>query len=767
AVEAVLARLSPEQRVAVTTGASIWESRAVPEAGLPEITLSDGPHGLRRQRTGGDHLGAIAGEPATCFPPAVGIGASWDPELIERVGQALGDEAQAADVQVLLGPGVNLKRDPRCGRNFEYYSEDPLLSGVLGAALVRGIQSRGVGASVKHFAANNQESDRMRVSADIDERTLRELYLPAFRRIIEEARPWTVMCSYNRVNGRFAAEDPWLRDVLRDEWGYDGVLVSDWGAVRDRVASLEAGLDLEMPGTEQPNTAPVTAAVAAGTLAEHRVDDSARRVIRLALRGQTNARPETRIDHDAHHALAREAAARSIVLLRNEPAPALAPPGAVTPAEEPLLPLGPGSGRIAVIGEFARSPRFQGSGSSRVVPTRLDTAAAEIDRLAAAAGLPTPEFAPGVALPGTPAADAEPTALLREAEALAAAADTVLLFLGLPDEAESEGFDRSDLELPADQLALLDRVLAVAPRTAVVLSNGGVVRVADWHRRVPALLEAWLLGQAGGGGTADVLFGVVSPSGRLTETIPERLEDVPSFPFFPGEEGHVRYGEGLYVGYRMSETVGREVSYPFGHGLSYASFDYEAVTAELEGEEVRLSVRLRNRSERDAREVVQVYAGLPGAVVSRPATELRAFASVLVPAGEAVTVALGFPVRDLATYRVSGAAWCVEGGAYQLRVGGSVREARWSGAVEVPGDPSPVPLDAQSTLGEWLRHPVAGALVQQALAQAAAGEQGAALADPQVMRMAEQMTLGQLVSFGAASPEQLQALLSIVGSPRP
>ncbi len=615
--KAVAGALSLEQKASLTSGHGFWHTTSAP--GVPAILLTDGPHGVRKQAGSGDHVGLHDSVPATCFPPAVTLGSTWDASLLERVGAALGEEAQAQGVGVLLGPGINIKRSPLCGRNFEYLSEDPLVSGVLGAALVRGLQSQGVGASLKHFAANNQETDRLRVSADIDERPLREIYLRAFQRVVQSAHPWTVMCSYNRVNGVYSSENPWLlTTVLRDEWGFDGLVMSDWGAVNDRVVGVEAGLDLEMPASGGRTDAQLVAAVRDGRLDEAVLDTAAGRLVTLVDRVVGAARPGATYDGDAHHALAREAAGAGIVLLRNE---------------NDVLPLAP-STAVAVIGEFARSPRYQGAGSSMVNPTRLDDALEAI-REAATGNV---SFAPGFVLDGAPPSGSD---LVGEAVTAAAAADVAVVFLGLPAAYESEGFDRTDIELPPDQVVLLDAVLAVNPRTVVVLANGGVVRLSGFADRVPAILEGWLLGQAGGSAVADVLYGAVNPSGRLAETVPVRLEDTPAYLNFPGEHGQVRYGEGLFVGYRWYDARRMQVSFPFGHGLSYTTFDYGGLTAtpdQAGGFVARMTVT--NTGSRDGHEVVQLYASVPGSAVVRPDRELVAFEKVWVAAGRSVDVEL-------------------------------------------------------------------------------------------------------------------------------
>ncbi|WP_349865660.1 glycoside hydrolase family 3 C-terminal domain-containing protein [Leifsonia sp. WHRI 6310E] len=734
--------LTTEEKASITSGASFWETEAVQRVGIPSIYLTDGPHGVRKQSQGGDHLGIGDSVPATCFPPAVALGSSWDAELLERVGRALGEEAKAEGVGALLGPGINIKRSPLCGRNFEYLSEDPIVSGRLGSALVRGLQSQGVGASLKHFAANNQETDRMRVSADVDERPLREIYLRGFQRVVQDAQPWTVMCSYNRINGVYASEDPWLlTKVLRDEWGFEGLVVSDWGAVNDRVSALAAGLDLEMPSSGGVTDAQLVAAVRDGSLDESVLDTGAQRVIDLVQKAVDNADADASYDVEAHHALAREVAGRSIVLLKNDG----------------VLPLAAEAGRrIAVIGEFARTPRYQGAGSSQIVPTRLDNA---LDEIRALAGDAEVTFAAGYAL----GAEGDAAALTTEAVAAASAADDVLLFLGLPGEDESEGFDREHIELPAAQTALLEAVLAANPRVAVVLSNGGVVRVSGWADRVPAIVEGWLLGQAGGGAVADVLFGAVNPSGRLAETVIAHLGDTAASINFPGEKGHVRYGEGLFVGYRDVDAREVAVSFPFGHGLSYTTFDFgaPAVAATADGG-IHVSVDVTNSGDRDGREVVQVYVALPGSAVTRPVRELKGFANVAIAAGATESVVIEIPADDLAYYDTDLAGWIVEGGDYVVSVGASSRDLRGTATVTLAGDGKAVPLSVESTLGEWLSHPVGAQVLGAALAQTGDAAVAGMLADPGLRRMAEGIPLIRAIGFSgnAVSPEQLDQLVA-------
>ncbi|WP_029112082.1 glycoside hydrolase family 3 C-terminal domain-containing protein [Mycobacterium sp. URHB0044] len=733
--------LTLEQRAALGSGAGFWSTKAI--GSVPAITLTDGPHGVRLQDGAADHLGISGSRPATCFPPAVALGQSWDPDIVERVGAALGDECRSTGVHVLLGPGVNIKRDPRCGRNFEYYSEDPLVSGVLGAAWVKGLQSRGVGASLKHFAANNTENDRMRSSSDVDARTLREIYLRAFQRVVEDAQPWTVMCSYNRINGVHAAQNRWLlTTVLRDEWGFDGVVVSDWGAVTDRVAAVAAGLDLEMPSPGDETDAEVVEAVKAGDLDVAAVDRAAGNVTRLVDRVTRDAGQP--LDVDGHHALAREAAGRTIVLLKND---------------GELLPLEPDTG-IAVIGEFAESPRFQGGGSSHVNPTRVDVPLDEIRRAAKSV-----TYSPGFTTDGSGDADE----LRRDAVAAARAADTAVVFLGLAADQESEGFDRTHIELPAEQLELLNDVVAAQPRTVVVLSHGGVVRLAPVTDVAPAILDGALLGQAGGGAIADVLFGIVNPSGKLAESVPVRLEDSPAYLTSPGEHQHVVYGERIFVGYRGFDARRLDVTFPFGHGLSYTQFDYGDLRLSVDDTGVTATVSVRNMGGRAGREVVQLYVGLPTSHVARAPRSLVGFASATLEPGESRDVDIVVCRQDLAYWDARLDRWIVEGGDYQFSVGASSRDIRSTRTTFVDGDDARVPLTLDSTLGEVLGDPVAAPIVLQAMSAAADGSLGAGTENAMgadMQRMMADIPLGRIATFtgGRVNRHHLEQLLAHVNS---
>ena len=739
------------EQAALTSGRDAWHTTPVESAGLPGVTVTDGPHGVRLQV---DPRDILRGQPATCFPPAVATASTWDPGLLRRMGEALGDECRAMDVAVLLGPGINLKRSPLGGRNFEYFSEDPLIAGVLGAAWVDGLQSRHVGASLKHFAVNNQETDRLRVSADVDERTIRELYLSAFKRVVTQARPWTVMCSYNKINGVYASQNHWLlTEVLRGEWGFEGAVFSDWGAVADRVAAVAAGLDLTMPGPDDTGDAELAEAVAEGRLDPGLLARAAGRV--RALVEKSAARTAGDYDQEEHHALAREIAGRAVVLLKNE-----APQG----DQQALLPLRAGADgpSVAVLGEFARTPRYQGGGSSQITPTRLDDALTEITAATDATVL----FAPGYRVEEGPERDpaADEGDLVAEAAAIAQASDVALVFVGSTNE--TEGADRDGIDLPADHLRLVEAVAKVNPRTVVILSNGAVVATSPWDKAVPALIEGWLLGQAGGGALADVLFGRVNPSGRLAETIPLRIQDHPSYLDFPGEHGHVRYGEGLYVGYRGFDAREQEVAYPFGFGLSYTTFGYGQASASASAAGIEVRVPLTNTGGRDGREVVQVYVSLPGSKVSRARRELKAFVSVPVKAGETADVVLTIDRGDLAYWDTRVGRWVVEGGEYHCAVGASSRDLRTTAAVEVQGDDVRLPLTADSTLGEWFADPRGAQAVEQAFAALPgedSGRMAALFANPTMMLFLSSTPLSRMATF-PGSPLTAESIAKLVSA---
>ncbi|WP_228374541.1 glycoside hydrolase family 3 C-terminal domain-containing protein [Demequina rhizosphaerae] len=681
----IAARLTREQKLSLVSGADFWNTRALEAEGVPSIMLTDGPHGLRKQAGEADHVGLNDSVPATCFPPAVTLGSTWDPALIEQVGAALGRETRTEKVGVLLGPGLNIKRHPAGGRGFEYFSEDPLLSGKAAAAMVRGIQSEGVGACVKHFAANNQEAYRMRLDTVVDERTLREIYLTGFEIAVKESAPWTVMCAYNLVNGEHAGESrALLTEILRDEWGFEGLVVSDWLAVADRTASLDAGLDLEMPASHGAWDKQVGKAIDAGTLDAAALDGACTRVIALALRvvAERAARDDAAApDHEAHHALARTAAAAGTVLLANDG----------------VLPLA-AAGRVALVGAFAETPRYQGAGSSLVNPTRLDSAREAM--AARLGGSGTVLYAPGY--------DAETGAttpdLVRDAREAAAAADVAVVMVGLPASYESEGFDRKDLRLPADHEELIRAVASANPRTVVVLSNGGAVEI-DWADGVGAIIESYLGGQAGGSALVDVLFGDAEPGGRLAESIPVRAQDLASHSNFANHPTQVQYRESLYVGYRFHDTWGVDPRFCFGHGLSYTTFEYSDMRVTGEGTDVAVSVTVTNTGDRAGSDVVQLYVHALASTVHRPEQELKGFRKVHLEAGESTTVSMTLEHRSFAVYDVAASGWRVEDGAYEIRVGSSSRLIRSAATVDIVAaetvSASAAPVQAIATSAEF------------------------------------------------------------------
>ncbi|MDN5571684.1 MAG: glycoside hydrolase family 3 C-terminal domain-containing protein [Propionibacteriaceae bacterium] len=730
------------RKIALTGGLDFWNTHPVPEADLPKIQVSDGPHGLRKQDTEGasDHVGLGGSAPATCFPPAVGLASTWNRELVGKVGAALGDEAKALGVGVLLGPGMNIKRDPRCGRNFEYFSEDPHVAGELATAFIKGVQGQGVGTSPKHFAANNQETDRLRRDSQVDERPLRDIYLDAFRKVVTQAQPWTIMCSYNKLNGTQVSNHHWLlTEVLKDEWGFEGLVVSDWGAVIDRVAALKAGLDLEMPANPAQEAA-VVAALEAGEIDEATIDGAYERVARIVRKAAaTLADARDSFDVEGHHALGRRAAEQAIVLLANDG----------------LLPLAKDAD-VVVIGEFARTPRYQGAGSSRVNPTRVDNT---LDRINELAGHEVP-FAPGFT---TQPKQELPENAHAEAVELAKGAGTVLMFLGLGESHESEGYDRDDIDLPAEQLALLEDVLAINENVVVVLSNGSSVAL-PFRDRVRAIVEGWLLGQAGGPALADVLYGEVNPSGKLTETIPERLEDVPSYFNFPGDVTGVRYGEGLFVGYRGYDKAHHEVAYPFGHGLSYTTFEYADVAATASGNDVSVSVTVTNTGEREGREVVQVYVSKPTSGVVRVPRELKAFEAVTLAPGASETLTLEIPADELAYWEVRDQAYVVEGGEYVVEVGSSSRDLRGSATVSIDGNVGFRPLTMHSTMGEALAVPEFADKMESLMGAFGGGDDDELGAD--MMKMMADFPIRGLVGFTGQDGSAIQAMLDEVNAVR-
>ncbi|MHA7189441.1 beta-glucosidase family protein [Arthrobacter sp. MDT2-16] len=732
-----VAALPAERKAALVSGRNFWETEPIDELGTAAVVLADGTYGLRHQSGRHDHLAMFDSDPATCFPPGVAIGSSWDPEVAGLLGSAIGKEAIAQGVDIVLGPGINIKRSPLCGRNFEYYSEDPHITGSLGSAFTTALQAEGPGVSVKHFAANNQETNRQTISADVDERTLREIYLRAFEQVVTEAQPATLMSAYNKINGTFSSENRWLlTDVLRDEWGFTGAVISDWNAVTDRVAALKAGLDLEMPGGPASQDDAIRAALAAGHLHSADLDASVSRIAALAAR-VPEERPD--VDYAAHHRLAQRIAAECAVLLRNE---------------QDVLPI-PAGVNMAVIGAFAESPRYQGGGSAHVNAITVDQPLETI-RAAAVEQELTVSYAPGYRLDGE-----VDSSLVREAIDVARWSDVAVVFAGLTEVTESEGFDRATLDLPSDQVALIRAVAAAAHRTVVVLANGGVVSLEGWHDDVDAILEGFLLGQGGGQAITDILLGKVNPSGRLAETIPLRLQDHPSMLNFPGEQGHVRYGEGVFVGYRYFTTFDHPVRYPFGHGLSYTTFDTaEPVIDVGDDGSVTVQVQITNTGQRFGKHVVQVYVSTDAGPVHRPRRELRGFRKVSLEPGESTTVSIDLPRRAFTYWDIQHERWMVTPGDYRIAVAADAATVLHEKTISLAGDRIITELTMTTAMSEWFDHPHVGERVMRAL-----GLDSVEVSSEHLAMMAS-MTMQQFVNISGISIPA-EELDDIMASSRP
>jgi len=659
----IINSLDLEQKCALLSGGTVFTTRALPGKGIPAITLSDGPNGVRKQAGAADHLGLNPSVPATCFPTSATVANSWDPELGEAVGAAMGEEAAAQGVSVLLGPGLNIKRSPLCGRNFEYFSEDPYLSGKMAAAYVRGIQKNGIAACPKHFAVNSQELRRMASDSIVDERTLREIYLTGFEMVVKEAQPKTIMSAYNLINGTYANENAHLlMDILRKDWGFDGAVVTDWGGSNDHALGVKNGSTLEMPAPGGDAVRELMKAVQTGKITEADVDARLDELLELVFttKAAVDAAPG-KFDADAHHALARRAAAQSIVLLKNETG---------------LLPLAKGE-KVAVIGDFAQTPRYQGAGSSAVNSTKVDSF---LDCLAES-GLNSVGYAKGFDRQGKP-----DEALKAEAVQLAKNANVVLLCMGLDEIKESEGIDRADMKLAENQLELLAAVAAANPNVVVLLSAGSSLESA-WLKDCKALVYGCLGGQAGAGALVEVLTGAQNPCGKLAETWACRYADTPAKEHFGGAGRTVEYREGLYVGYRYYDTAGVPTAFPFGYGLSYTSFAY----SDLKADEKGVTLTVTNTGSCAGAEVVQLYVAKPDAKIFRPVKELKGFVKVQLEAGESKTVTIPLDDKAFRYWNVVTDRWEVEGGSYQLLVGASSADIRLTAAVTVAGTGAPDP----------------------------------------------------------------------------
>lgn len=695
------------------------------------MMVSDGPHGLRKQGEKGDHLGLNESIQAVCFPAGCATAASFDRKLVEKIGKTLGNECQAEGVGVILGPAVNIKRSPLCGRNFEYYSEDPYLTGEIATSQIKGVQSEKVGVSIKHFLANNQEHRRMTSDSRLDDRTAREIYMPAFEKAVKEEKPWTVMCSYNKINGTYVAQSKkYLTDLLRDEWGFDGFVISDWGAVNDRVPDLQAGLDLEMPSSYGENDKKIVEAVRNGNLDESILDNAVERILNIVYRSRDNKNKEAVFDREKDHEIAKEAAAECMVLLKNQ--------GALPLKKET---------KVAFIGAFAKKPRYQGGGSSYINAYKVEAAydMADAQRVLFAAGY-------------DPMVDEVDEALIAEAVELAKKVEVPVIFAGLPDSYESEGYDRTHMKMPQGQNQLIEKVAEINENTVVVLHNGSPVEM-PWIDKVNAVLEVYLGGQAVGGATVQVLYGEINPSGHLPETFPLKLEDNPSYLYYFGEQDTVEYREGVFVGYRYYDTKKMDVLFPFGHGLSYTDFEYDNIRLDKQsieaGEMLQVSVEITNIGDRVGKEVVQLYVAPHTPQVIRPIHELKGFEKVEIMPGECKTITFTLDSRAFAYYDMEVMDWVVVDGTYTIEVGRSSRDIRLAKEVQVKGRRKTIQVvTPDTTLGDIMELEQADEVMEEVskVMFAGLGADGDGFGEgtrEMVTRMLKYMPLRSSVSFGA------------------
>jgi len=742
-IDKIISQMTLEEKASLCSGFDAWHTKPVERLNIPSIMMSDGPHGLRKQATESDHLGLHQSVPAICFPSGAGLACSWDRDLLKEVGAALAEECQAEGVSIILGPAANIKRSPLCGRNFEYFSEDPYLSSQMAASHIRGVQSGGVGTSLKHFVANNQEHRRMSVDAIIDERTLREIYLASFEAAVKEARPWTVMCAYNKVNGTYCSQNRYLlTDILREEWGFDGFVVSDWGAVDERVEGLIAGLELEMPSSGGIRDKKIVEAVKNGKLSEEVLDKAVKRLLSIIFKAVDNKKESVSYDKKAHHALARKVAEQCMVLLKND---------------DNILPLKE-SGTIAVIGAFAKHPRYQGGGSSHVNPTEIDVPYEKIKEMSKDIKL---LYADGYKLDS----DEVDETLLSEAKSIAKQADVAIIFAGLPERYESEGYDRLHMQMPDNHNRLIEAVSAVQSNTIVVLSNGAPVEM-PWISSVKGLIEAYLGGQAFGGAIANVLFGRANPCGKLAETFPETLPHNPSYLNFPGEDDRVEYREGLFVGYRYYDAKKIEPLFPFGYGLSYTTFEYTDISVDKkeinDTDTVTVKAKVKNTGKVTGKEIVQLYVRDIEHSVIRPEKELKEFCKVELAPGQEETVEFVLDKRAFAYYNADIKDWHVESGDFEILIGSSSKDIALRETIKVN---STVRIKKQFTrnslLGDIMADPAAFQVMKELAAQLniplGAGDKKS---DEIMLAMLKYTPLRALIAFsGGAFTEDMMNML--------
>jgi beta-glucosidase len=675
-----------EEKACLCSGLNFWNTKGIEHLSIPSILITDGPHGIRKQLGDADHVGLHESIPTTCFPTASALAATWNRDLIHQVGVAIAEECRQEKVSVILGPGVNIKRSPLCGRNFEYYSEDPYLTGELAKSYINGIQCQGIGTSLKHYTANNQEYRRMVIDTIVDERALREIYLTGYEIAVKQAQPWTVMCSYNKINGTYASDHKKLmNDILKVEWGHDGLVITDWGAMNDRVEALKAGTDLEMPGSPNGNNDSIVAAVQSGELDEQVLNCAVERILTLIVKAQKALSEDYLYDSQAHHDLARQAAGEGIVLLQNE--------GNILPLRE--------NAKIALIGAFAKYPRYQGAGSSLVNPTQLDNLYDEIIKLVGKDNL---TYSPGYTNQG----DQVDRNLIKEAVSLAKSAEYVVICAGLTDMYEVEGLDRTHMKLPAGHDALIKALAQANPNVVVVLSNGSPVEI-PWVSDVAGILESYLGGQAGAGAVADILFGKVNPSGKLAETFPIQLEDNPSYHYFPGGPATVEYRESIYVGYRYYDTVGQDVLFPFGHGLSYTTFEYSDLQLSQEqihdNDSLSVSMKIKNTGKVPGKEIIQLYIHTVEPTVFRPTKELKGFTKVQLHPTEEKQITFELNKRSFAYYNTDLKDWHVEPGWYEIIVAASSRDFRLKKRIEVLSSQAVTPEVVRQKLAAYYDFP--------------------------------------------------------------
>ena len=737
----LVSQMTLEEKAGMCSGLDFWHLKSVDRLDIPSVMVSDGPHGLRKQDDKADHLGINESIKAVCFPPAVLSACSFDRDLLRELGDTVGKEAQATDVSVVLGPAVNIKRSPLCGRNFEYYSEDPYLAGESAAAFIDGVQSHHVGTSIKHFAANNQELNRMSCSSEVDERTLREIYLPAFETAVRKSQPYTVMCSYNKINGTYSSENPWLlTEVLRDEWGFEGYVMSDWGAVNERVPGLKAGLDLEMPTSGGLTDREIVAAVQDGSLDESVLDQAVERILRITFTWLDN-REEQDFTLEADHETARRIAEESMVLLKNEN----------------ILPLTP-SENVVFIGGFAKKPRYQGGGSSHINSFRVDSAIDAVRDIAEVS------YVEGF----SSSKDIYDEKLAAEAVEAAKKADKAVIFAGLPDSFESEGYDRSHMRLPECQDRLIREIAEVQPNTIVVLHNGSPVEM-PWKDDVKGLLEAYLGGQAGGSAVVNILYGKVNPSGKLAETLPLKLSDNPSYLNF-AEREKVNYSEGVFVGYRYYDAKEMEVAFPFGHGLSYTTFKYSNLkldrTEMTDQDTLTVSVDVTNTGSRAGKEVVQLYVSDRTGSVRRPLKELKGYEKVSLEPGETKTVTMTLDKRSFAWYSTELHDWYAASGEYEILIGASSRDIRLTEEIRLDSTQKlPLNLTLNTPMGDLIadeRTREFGLFLKQKMDEffGATGSDTKLSdddsdEDPMADAVAASMPIRNVVSFGLMEKEEL------------